>query len=195
MFFSKFGWHWYSSFGDWSIFTILQLSPINLYPICIMQSLVMQFQHVWRIFVCRFKIGFPLTQGCYMCLVWLKLVQWLGKQLKITFLSLFCFYLPLETGFALKLNKNEFPSPQDAKCQVRIKLPKWLRRFSYFATVICFCYFNLELLAQFSRQKTIQSEKLTWAFGSVELIKVYCCKSEIKLRNLSKSRTQTCKNR
>lgn len=178
----------------------------------------MQFQHVWRIFVFRFyiyftkfwnyfplqkiatlylnKIGFPLTQGCYMCFVWLKLVQWLGKQLKNTFFPpLFCFYLPLETGFALKLNKNEFPSPQDAKCQVRIKLPQWLRRFSYFATIICFCYFNLELLVQFSRQRTIQSERLTWAFGSVELIKVHCCKSEIKLRNLSKSRTQTCKNR
>ena len=62
--------------------------------------------------------------------VWLKLVQWfLGRFLnfKNVFL-LFRYYLPLEKGGALHLNKLEPPSAKDALCQVRLKLVQWFLR-------------------------------------------------------------------
>ena len=45
--------------------------------------------------------------------------------------SLFRYYLPLEKGGALHLNKLESPLPKDALCQVWLKLAQWFwrRRF------------------------------------------------------------------
>ena len=39
--------------------------------------------------------------------------------------QLICYYLPLEKGRALLLNKLESPSPKDALCQVWLKLAQW----------------------------------------------------------------------
>ena len=40
----------------------------------------------------------------------------------------FHYYLPLEKGVALHLNKRDFPSPMDALCQVWLKLAPWFLR-------------------------------------------------------------------
>ena len=42
----------------------------------------------------------------------------------------FCYYLSLEKGGVLHLNKLEFPSPKNALCQVWLKLAQWLWRRS-----------------------------------------------------------------
>jgi hypothetical protein len=57
--------------------------------------------------------------------VWLKLACWFWRRrfLKIfnAFL-LFRYYLPLEEGYSLHLNKLESPPPKDDLCQVWLKL-------------------------------------------------------------------------
>jgi hypothetical protein len=39
-----------------------------------------------------------------------------------------CYYLPLEKGTALHLNKLESPSSKDDLCQVWLKLAQWFWR-------------------------------------------------------------------
>ena len=46
----------------------------------------------------------------------------------INVFSLFRNYLPLGKGVVLHLNKLEFPSPNDALCQVWLKLAQWFLR-------------------------------------------------------------------
>ena len=46
--------------------------------------------------------------------------------------SLFPYYLPLERGVALHLNKLEFPSPKDALYQVSFELALWFLRRRFF---------------------------------------------------------------
>ena len=46
----------------------------------------------------------------------------------VNLFSLFRNYLPLGKGGALHLNKLESPSPNDALCQVRLKLAQWFSR-------------------------------------------------------------------
>ena len=49
---------------------------------------------------------------------------------KISVFLLFRYYLPLERGYPLLLNKFKFPLPKDALCQVWLKLAKlFWRRF------------------------------------------------------------------
>jgi hypothetical protein len=43
---------------------------------------------------------------------------------------LFRYYLPLERGYPLPLNKLETPSPKDDLCQVWLKLIQWFWRRS-----------------------------------------------------------------
>jgi hypothetical protein len=51
------------------------------------------------------------------------------KKLFSVFL-LVCYYLPLEKGYPLHLNKLESPSTKDDLCQVWLKFAKWFwRRF------------------------------------------------------------------
>ena len=60
-----------------------------------------------------------------LCQVWLKLAEWFWRRRFLNFVnvfSLFCNNLPLEKGGALHLKKLEFPSPNDALCQVWLKL-------------------------------------------------------------------------
>ena len=64
-----------------------------------------------------------LTQGCFVQ----KLVEngsvVLEKKIFdfVNVFSLFHYYLPLEKGGALHLNKNKSPSRRDALCQVWLK--------------------------------------------------------------------------
>ena len=52
--------------------------------------------------------------------IWLKLNKWFWRRLLNNFnvYQLFCYYLPLERGVTLHLNKLDFPSPKDALCLV-----------------------------------------------------------------------------
>ena len=66
-----------------------------------------------------------------LCQVWLKLAQWFWRRRFFNFVNvflLFCYYLPLEKGGALLLNKLESPSPKDALCQVWLKFAQWFWR-------------------------------------------------------------------
>ena len=68
-----------------------------------------------------------------LCQVWLKLAQWFWRR---RFLNIFCifllfsYYLPLEKGATLHLNKLESPPPKDDLCQVWLKLAQWFWRRS-----------------------------------------------------------------
>ena len=51
--------------------------------------------------------------------VWLKLAQWFYRRRFLNIFNLilhFRYYLPLEKGVALHLNKLESPLPKDALC-------------------------------------------------------------------------------
>ena len=56
---------------------------------------------------------------------------------------LFCYYLPLENGLALHLNKLESPSSMDALCQAFMKLARDSREedFKIFSICLHFCYY------------------------------------------------------
>jgi hypothetical protein len=54
---------------------------------------------------------------------------WLRRFLKnFSAFLLFRYYLPLEKGYPLYLNKLESPSPKDDLCQVWLKLAQWFWR-------------------------------------------------------------------
>jgi hypothetical protein len=56
---------------------------------------------------------------------------WRRRFLKIvSVFLLFFYYLPLEIGYPLRLNKLEFPPPKDDLCQVWLKLAQWFWRRS-----------------------------------------------------------------
>ena len=66
-----------------------------------------------------------------LCQVWLKLALWFLRRRVLKFInvfSLFRYYLPLENGGALYLNKLESSLPKDALCQVWLKLAQWFLR-------------------------------------------------------------------
>jgi hypothetical protein len=67
----------------------------------------------------------------------------LGKKIKKNFraFSLFRYYLPLQRGYPLLLNKLESPLPKDALCQVWLKLAQK----KIFKNIQCF--FTLSLLS------------------------------------------------
>jgi hypothetical protein len=59
------------------------------------------------------------------------LVDWRRRFLKFfSAFLLFCYYLPLEKGDPLHLNKLETPLPKDDLCQVWLKLAQWFWRRS-----------------------------------------------------------------
>ena len=66
------------------------------------------------------KLKFPSPKDA-LCQGWLKLAQWFWRRRFLNFVnvfSLFHYYLPLEKGGTLHLNKLESPSPRDTLCQV-----------------------------------------------------------------------------
>ena len=71
------------------------------------------------------KLESPLPKDA-LCQVWLKLtlvLEWFLRSFLnfVNVFSLFHYYLPLEKGGALHLNKHESPSPRDTMCQVWLK--------------------------------------------------------------------------
>jgi hypothetical protein len=79
------------------------------------------------------KLEYPLLKD-NLYQVWFNLacLFWRKRFLKIfSAFSLFRYYLPLEKGYPLLLNKFESPSPKDDLYQVWLKLAKrfWRRRF------------------------------------------------------------------
>jgi hypothetical protein len=100
--------------------------------------------------------------------VWLNLACWFSRRfLKIfSVFLLFCYYLPLEKGNPLHLNKLESPSLKDDLCQVWLKLAQWFWRRSQ----------KCKSLQRDRRTDDGQkrSEQLTWGFSSGEL-KIWNC--------------------
>ena len=75
-----------------------------------------------------------------MCQIWLNLTQRFWRRRFLNFVnvfSLFRNYLPLEKSMALHLNKFESPSPNDALCQVWLKLVQWFWRRRFLNFVKC----------------------------------------------------------
>ena len=76
-----------------------------------------------------YKLEFPSPKDV-LCQVWLKLAHCSWRRRYFNFVNvflLFCYYLPLEKGGALHLNKLELPLPKDALCQVWFKKIKMLK--------------------------------------------------------------------
>jgi hypothetical protein len=71
---------------------------------------------------------------------------------KFSVFLLFCYYLPLQNGYPLRLNKRESPSPKDDLFQVWLKLAQWLWRRWFLNDPIPFLRFLAHL-----------SWKLKWA--------------------------------
>jgi hypothetical protein len=73
------------------------------------------------------KLEFPSSKD-NLYQVWSNLACWFWRRrfLKIfSAFSLFRFYLPLECGYLLLLNKLESPSPKDDLCHVSLNLAQW----------------------------------------------------------------------
>ena len=83
-----------------------------------------------------------------LCQVSLNLALWLLRRKFLKFVNIFLlfrYYLPLEKGVALHLNKLESPSPKDALCQVWMKLTQWFLRGRFFNFVNVFLLFRYYL--------------------------------------------------
>ena len=108
----KFGWNWPS--GSWDDFYM------NLNNIFYCNFIIALSKWVWPFIEQTFK------EALYR--VWIKLAQWLLRTRFFNFINIFSllgYYLPLEKGMGLHLNKPELPSPKDALCQVSLKLDQY----------------------------------------------------------------------
>ena len=116
-----------------------------------------------------------ITQECIVP-IRLKLAQWfLRTRLRflkfVNVFSLFRYYLRLEKGAALHLNKLKFPSSKDALCRVVLKLVQWyLRRWK------CEKFTDRMADGQTDGRTDKRADdgqqairKVTWAFSSGEL--------------------------
>ena len=76
-----------------------------------------------------YKLEFPSPKDnlYQVCLI---LVSWFWRRFFKTFcvFLLVYYYLPLEKGYLIPLNKFESPSPKDNLCQVWLKLAQWFWR-------------------------------------------------------------------
>ena len=108
------------------------------------------------------KHDFPSPKDA-LCQVWLKLALWFLRRRFLKFVNVFSpfpYYLPLEKGGVLHLNKLESPSPKNALCQVWLKLASGSWEEDE----------NVKSLQTDGRTTDIRrSEKLTWAFSSGEI--------------------------
>ena len=105
-----------------------------------------------------------------LCQVCLKLAQWFLRRRFLKFVNVFLqflYYLPLEKGGALHMNKFESPSPKDALCHVWLKWDQWFWRRRWKCEKFMTTTTTTTLQQQW--QDKFWSEKLTWAFGSGEL--------------------------
>ena len=88
-------------------------------------------------------IWINFTQGCFV----LSIVE-IGRQVLerkifklVNVFSLFHYYLPLEKGMALYLNKHELPSLKDTLCQVWMNWPTFSGEEDIFKLVNIFSLF------------------------------------------------------
>ena len=80
-----------------------------------------------------------------LCLVWLKLAQLFRRRfflISSMYFRYFLFIPPLEKGRVLHLNKLESPLPNDALCQVSLKLAQWFWRRRFLNVVNVFLLFR-----------------------------------------------------
>jgi hypothetical protein len=100
------------------------------------------------------KLEFPLPKDT-LYQVWSNLAHWFWRRfLKIfNVFLLFCYYLPLEKGYPLLLNKLQSPSPKNDLCQVWLKLAQWFCRTRFSNDTIQFYSFVI-----------ISPLKRTWPF-------------------------------
>jgi hypothetical protein len=78
------------------------------------------------------KLEFPSPKD-NLYQVWLNMACWFWRRRFLKIFSvflLFRYYLPLEKGYPLRLNKLESPPPKDDLCQVYLKLVMWFWRRS-----------------------------------------------------------------
>ena len=103
----------------------------HIYIITLIKRRKITLLTLWEFIVFSFEeIESPSPKDA-LCQDWLKLAQWLWRRGFFNFVnvfSLFHNYLPLEKSRALHLNKLESPSPEDALCQVWLKLAQWFWR-------------------------------------------------------------------
>mgnify|MGYP003683318993 CR=1 FL=1 len=102
------------------------------------------FNFCYFVIISPWKKGGPsiiwinFTQGCFM-LSMVEIGQKVMERKIFKFVNIFswiCNYLPLEKGWALHLNKVDFPSAKDDFRQVWLKLTQWFwRGFSKFVNV------------------------------------------------------------
>ena len=79
----------------------------------------------------------PFTQGCTVAgfvEIGTVVIENIFKFVNV--FSLFRYYLPLEKGWVLHLNKIESPSPKNALCLVWLKLVQWILRGKFSNFVI-----------------------------------------------------------
>jgi hypothetical protein len=110
------------------------------------------------------KLEFPSPKN-NVYQVWLNLASWFWRRrfLKIfNIFLLFCYYLPLEKGYPLPLNKLESPSPKDDLCQVWLKLVQWFWRRSRKCK-------SLQTDRQMDRQMDRQTDAGQWAIRKAHL--------------------------
>jgi hypothetical protein len=89
------------------------------------------FEEDLALYLCKLEFPSPKDN---LNQVWLILACWFWRTRFLENFNaflLFRYYLHLEKGYPLLLNKFEFPSPKDNLCQVWLKLAKWFwrRRF------------------------------------------------------------------
>ena len=80
------------------------------------------------------KLDSPAPKDA-LCKVWLILAKWFRRRRFLNFVNVFSLFLNdllLEKDGALHLNKLESPSPEDALCQVCLKLAQWFQRRIFF---------------------------------------------------------------
>ena len=101
------------------------------------------------------KLEFPSPKDT-LYQVWLNLACWFWRRRFLKIFSvflLFRYYLPLEKGYPLLLNKLESPSPKNDLCQVWLKLALWFCRRRFLNDTIQFYIFVI-----------ISPLKRTWPF-------------------------------
>jgi hypothetical protein len=84
--------------------------------------------------------------------------------------SLFRYYLPLEKGYLLHLNKLQFPSLKDDLCQVWLKLAQWFWRRRFLNDPTPFLYFCDYLL--FEEELTLYLNKFEFPSSMDNLYQV-----------------------
>ena len=113
---AKSGWNWPSGSNEF-----INVFPLLHYYLPLEKGVALHLN----------KLESPSPKDS-LCQVWLTLAQWFTRFFLDFFIvfSLFRYYLLLEKGVAIHLNKNEFPLPKE----VWLKLDEWFWRKVYRGT-------------------------------------------------------------